>query len=472
MKLSVQVAELLWAHRGVFKQERSFARMISLALGMIFAFGRRTITQGVCAIGRWETGMNAWYQLLRGYRMTERMLSGRLLEMMLQDAPPDKPFVIGVDATQIYRQSTKMPGTWWCRGRGTAAFDRGLSRAQRFVTCAWLPETVMGFTRAIPVRFLPAFSEKAVASEEPVRKEYEAALDFADWTRRKLDQAGRIKQHILLVADGAYDKAEFWRGLPERTIAIVRTAKNRVLRELPMTPLPGSPNKKRGAPRKYGAKARAPQEVLHDKTGWRHAHVPVRGRTFRCRFKVLGPYLRETVPGIPLYLIVIHGTDRVSGKTQRRLRFDPVFYLVNTIQRPNRDYDLPLPEEILLSWIWQRWELEVTHREMKSSFGVGQSQCWLPRSTVLATQWMVWLYGILTLAAFRTWGWFDGPVVSTAWYRGARRWNFNTLLRTLRFQLWQIDEFWASSPRSLATGPKILDGFIKLGVSAFHSVRA
>ncbi len=43
---------------------------------------------------------------------------------------------------------------------------------------------------------------------------------------------------------------------------------------------------------------------------------------------------------------------------------------------------MPLPIDTLLAWLWQRWELEVAHREMKSSFGVGEKQCWNPHATI------------------------------------------------------------------------------------------
>ncbi len=38
------------------------------------------------------------------------------------------------------------------------------------------------------------------------------------------------------------------------------------------------------------------------------------------------------------------------------------------------------PIATLLAWLWQRWEIEVAHREMKSGLGVGEKQCWNTRS--------------------------------------------------------------------------------------------
>jgi len=47
------------------------------------------------------------------------------------------------------------------------------------------------------------------------------------------------------------------------------------------------------------------------------------------------------------------------------------------VQSDNQ-WQLLLPVETLLAWLWQRWELEVAHREMRGGFGVGEKQCWHP----------------------------------------------------------------------------------------------
>jgi hypothetical protein len=46
---------------------------------------------------------------------------------------------------------------------------------------------------------------------------------------------------------------------------------------------------------------------------------------------------------------------------------------------------------------------------MKSGLGVGEKQCWNHRSAVLSVQWSTWVYAILLLAAYHTWGLCGGP---------------------------------------------------------------
>ena len=98
------------------------------------------------------------------------------------------------------------------------------------------------------------------------------------------------------------------------------------------------------------------------------------------------------------------------------------------------------PSPTLLTWLWQRWELEVAHREMKSGLGVGEIQCWNKCAAVLSVQWSVWFYAILIFAGYRTWGLRQGPPALGRWYH-ARRWSITTLLRSFRAAFWQNPEF-------------------------------
>ena len=80
---------------------------------------------------------------------------------------------------------------------------------------------------------MPAFPAKAKPARVAAQTEGEAGLAFLDWTRQGLDQEGRKQQLLLALADGSFDTLNFWRGLPERTILAVRTARNRRLYYLP-----------------------------------------------------------------------------------------------------------------------------------------------------------------------------------------------------------------------------------------------
>ena len=78
-------------------------------------------------------------------------------------------------------------------------------------------------------------------------------------------------------------------------------------------------------------------------------------------------------PDQPLYLLVVRGLARVRRGHRRQRR--PAFWLVSAVRQADGTWALPWPAERLLAWAWQRWEIEVTHRELKCGFGIGEGQC-------------------------------------------------------------------------------------------------
>jgi hypothetical protein len=427
--------ELITVHRAAFQQERPYHRAVWLLLSELFTFARHTITQGLVSLGETQWDWSAWYRLFSKKRFDYQQLTGITLRETLKQVPAQEPYVVGIDGMLVPRSSLKMPGTSWWKALGSAPFKPGLARAQRFVHLSWLTPRQQGYSRAIPLQMMSAFPEKAVAAEEQKRKDWEAGIEGLEWVRQQLDACGRKTQWVLALVDGGFERvAAFWRQLPERTIVLGRTARSRVLYGLP------GEYSGCGRPRSYGERAPKPSEWLKEKSGWKTVAVQVRGHEREMRYRVEGPYLREGLVEVPLFLIVVRGMDRkVNG---RRVHRDPVFYLVSAIQ-VDGCWVLPLPEEELLAWAWQRWELEVAHREMKSGFGLGEKQCWNPRSAITSVQWSAWVYALLLLAGYRTWGLLNGPATPARWWRGSGRWSFNTLWRAYRSALWETGDFQA-----------------------------
>lgn len=424
--------ELLDAHRPTIRQERTYLRVIGLLLSEIFCFSRHTVTQNLLSMGLTDGDWSAWYRLFSKRRFRPDAASEVMFQESLKHVALEEVYVVGADGVQVPRHSSKMPGTGWLKAAGTAPFKPGIRRAQRFLNLSWLTPLEEGFSRAIPLRWLPAFTENAVPASLPAQKEWEAGLAGIGWVREQLDRSGRQLQMLLALVDGNFERAvEFWEKLPERTVVLGRTARNRLLYELPEY-------RGVGRPPSYGPKAKCPHEWLQETKGWQTIHVPVRGGQREMRYRMEGPYLRDRLPEQPVFLIVVRGIQRqVNGRLVKR---KPAFYLVNAIWRQDQ-WELPFPIEFLLTWAWQRWELEVEHREIKSGFGLGEKQCWNPHSTIVSVQWSAWVYGVLLLAGYRSWGLLKGPSCPGRWWRGARRWSFNTLWRGYRFALWSTPDF-------------------------------
>jgi len=184
-----------------------------------------------------------------------------------------------------------------------------------------------------------------------------------------------------------------------------------------------------GRPPSYGERAPHPADWLHaGLRNWPTQSVEVRGKQIKMRYQLLGPFVREGLPERPLCLIVIKGRHRLVGKRKPPYKHrGPSFYLVSALQTCAGD--------------WQRWEIEVAHREMKSGLGLGEKQCWNKRAAVVSVLWSAWTYAVLLLAAYRSWGLCSGPATPARWWPGAKRWSFSTLWRSYRSDLWNTHEF-------------------------------
>lgn len=425
-KLIKNLIELLQRHRRVFGQERVYQRVVALVMAEVMCFGRHTVTQLLLTLGLASADWSAWYRLFSTGRFAEEAVAEVLVEETLQHVGEENVYVVVGDGTQVPRVSRQMEGVGWLHNPQSPVFKRGIHRAQRWFNGSWLTPAENGYSRALPLRFMPAFTEKASRKVTAPRKEWEAARDFLGWLLGVLKTLGRETQHVLLVVDGSFDTVNLWRELPANVTMLVRSAKNRVLHEL----VPAGAHRNR----KYGERAPTPQDFWQQRAGWRKLRLCIRGRDRNLQVRVEGPFLRKGAPHRPLFLLIVRGQSYTQHG--RRKRRQPVPYLVNATRNAAGQWVLPLPVETLLFWAWQRWEVEVAHREMKTSFGLGDKQCWNPLAAVASVQWSAWVYSLLLLAGYRTWGLCSGPTVPTRWWNGAGRWSLATLWRSYRAALW------------------------------------
>jgi len=434
-ELLAALQELLAGSRGAFHQERTYRRAQALFVAELLDLGRHTLTQLLRSLGLVDGDWSAWYRLFSEERFDEEAASRQLLQETLVHVPRQKAYVVTLDGVIVPRTGTHVAGSSWWRGQKTAAFQRGLQRGQRFVELAWLTPEEQGYCRAVPLRWLPAVTEKAVPSIATPCKEWEAGGSELCWVREQVDQQGGGARWLVAVADGSYDGQAIWGELPARTTLVVRTAKNRMLFALAPEPVeaPGP-----GRPALYGERLPTPAELLRRRQHryWTTCTLLVRGRQREQQYQVQGPCLLEGVPECPVFLVVVRGQSYLRG--ERKCRRKPYYMLVNAVQREG-EWQLPFPVPQLLAWAWQRWECEVAHREMKSAFGIGEKQCWHKRAALRSVQWGVWGYGICLLAAYRAWGITGGPRRAGRWYPQARRWSFSSLWQAYRAALYGGD---------------------------------
>lgn len=424
---------LLNDQRHIAGQQRVYDRLQLLVLAELFTFGRHTVTQLLMSLGLTEQDWSAWYRLFSESRFNYEAASEGIFRESLKYVGEDELYVVAADATQIPRSSHAIEGAGWLRHPRTPPFMVGIHAAQRWSNGSWLMPAENGYSRAVPLRWMPAFTEKSNPQVVAPCKEWEASIQFLNWIQEQFKRHERPDQAILMVGDGHYDNVNMWNNLPDGVVLFARSAKNRVLYRLPDETMHGN--------RKYGHRADAPQDIWQNpKTKWRHVDIEVRGKTRHLQVHFSGVFIRKGAPECPLFLIVVRGKQR-RNKQGKEYRRKPLSFLVNAVQDEQGQWCLPFPLETLLFWMWQRWEIEVCHRELKTTFGLGHKQCFNPHAAILSVQWSTWVYALFLLAGYRTWGLARAPDVPTRWWRGSGRWSLATLWRAFRASLWGKHEF-------------------------------
>lgn len=436
---------LLAAYRDVVRQERLFVRLIALAVAVVLGLGRQLPTRWLVTLGAGAGDWTAWYRLFSRDRLHLATLHGTLVAQVLAATPAtDLVIAVAVDATQLPRTSGKLPGGGIARALRGLCWPRGLTFAQRYVgISALLPRSADGDSRALPLKWQRLRSATTrPMGDEPERTEAQGARELVGWVRGHLDAARRVAQRLLVLGDGVYSTAPMLADLPKNVTVLARCARNRALFALPTHRAAG-----RGRQPRYGDRGPTPQGTLHEATTWQAAVVRVRGRTIPLTATVTGPWLIQGAPFQPLALIVVRGVDRGKGVSRRQR--DPQFFLVTVEMTQEDEWSLPIPLADLLAWAWQRWEVEVMHRELKSGFGLGQQQAFSARGAATVVPWLVWLYALLILTGYRTWGLGPGGVPELGRWYTARRWSIGRLRQGLRQELWGLGEFqpvWTPSP--------------------------
>lgn len=412
------------------KQTRSAAQLERLSYGLILNLGRQTMTQTLVALGEGETPPSASYDLFHEPRISIEQLRTTLVHQVLGPMGRHRPVVVVLDSTQLPRAGKEMPGVGWTKALASPPWKPGLMRAQRWEGLSLLlPRSSAGETRAVPLWFEPAPTPKATPwCEHLPRTEWEAGRDALWWLRGQLVDVDQRHREILAIADGSYAVAPLLRELPYQTTLLARCAKNRALFALPTPPEPGT----RGRPRCYGAHGPRPSDLLHDRRQrWRTATVTIRSRRIPLTYCVTGPWLIKSAPGQPLFLLVVKGIRKI--RHGRELVRDPTYWIV-TAKKHGNGWVLPFTPQSLLAWAWQRWEVEVMHRELKSGFGLGQQQAWSDTGAAVTTQWVVWSYATLLVAGYHTWGW-EHQSAQTAWDH-RRRWTPRDVVTSIRREVW------------------------------------
>lgn len=439
MNLRDALLEILRDWTPAFAQARSAERAMVQSLGFLLALGRRTLSRSLWALGRQNRDWSADYKL----HSRADWKTQDLFQPILQRAArfcDDALLVVAMDDTRIRKTGRKILTAFYQRDPLSPKFRFNLMWGLRFLHFSLLVPLYRSNAeippRSLPIRFLevPAIKKpgkKASAAQIQAHRLAVKQHNLSHYTvellqelRRSADSAALNSRLILAVGDGGFCNRTLLRKPLDRIEILVRARRDCRLC------LAAAP----GGRRFYSADPFTPDQIRQrEALPWQQARIFHGGQWRQVRYKeVVSVYWRCAAGKRPLRLLVVAPVPYDSGKSNRKYYRDPAFLLTT---------DLHHSALVLLQAYFDRWQIEVNHREIKDTLGVGQAQLRHPRSVPRQPAMLVAAYSALLLAGIQVFGDTRAQTFPALpkWRRNARRPSCLDLITVLRQQVASTD---------------------------------
>ena len=418
-----------------FGQQRSRIRAMELSMGTLCALGRRTLSRSICAVGRQHQDWSADYKIFsRSPWEPEGMFVPVLKEYLARY--PDRPICLAFDDTKLAKSGRHIPSAFWQRDPLSPPFHINFIYGLRFMQASLIfPHYDEGdfSARGMPVRFVecPAIKKpgkrataEQVTAYKKAKKTHNLSyqgLEIIKGLRANFDNLGEAKRKMLLAVDGSLCNKTIFSKPLERIDIIGRCRKDARLC------FPAQDGSRR---RKYEENRFTPEAVRQDDSiPWNKANIHF-GRAWReIRYKEVKNVLWQRGAGTRrLHLFVLAPQPyKLSVNAKRNYR-DPAYLLAT-----DNESDI----QLLLQCYFDRWQIEVNHREEKDTLGVGDAQVWSTKSIPRQPAFAVASYSLLLLAGLKAFG--PGRtsdfIVLPKWRKNANRPSALDLITLLRKEI-------------------------------------
>ncbi|MGD1100484.1 MAG: transposase [Terriglobia bacterium] len=359
--------------RSLFPQQRTWQRGVRQALGSLVCRGRRCLSRVIGTNGGQHRSWSAEYFFYSRSRWDPQHLFRPLLRQA-RAYGPGRFVGMAVDDTRLRKTGRCIPQAGYHRDPLSPPFHTNLMLGLRFLQTSLLVplhRIADVAARALPVRF-----EEVSVVKKPGQRADPAAWTDSRWARNLhnlstrgvqtmqtlrtcLDEAGGRRRGWVLAVDASFCNRTVL-GTPVPGVELIaRTRKDAVLC------FPASP----GGRRVYAAEKFTPEQVRKNASiPWKTTQRFYGGKRRKIRYK--------EVPGIlwqggaqrrRLRLLVIAPTP-YRKRPSARLCYRQPAYLLTSIPQGHAP--------ALLQIYFDRWQIEVNHREEKDTLGVGQAQLW------------------------------------------------------------------------------------------------
>jgi len=442
LRLPARFADVILCFAPLFFQ-RSWRHAEMLLIGAILTPGQRTVTSilRITGLGRERRFVN-YHRVLNRAAWSGRAAARGLLGLLLDAFVPKGPVILGLDDTIERRRGKRI------RAKGIYR-DPVRSSHGHFVKASGLRWLSLMLLVPIPwagrVWALP-FLTALAPSERYSREHRKRHKKLTDWARQLVLQARRWmpKRPLVLVADSSFAALELLATLVRHGVICVTRLRLDAALYKPAPPRrPGTI----GRPRTKGARLPSLAEVLTDTaTPWQRVIVPGwYGEGDRLVEICSGSAVwhHAGLPVVPIRWVLLRDPHR---------RFDPQALLCT---------DLAQDPVQIVRWFVQRWQLEVTFREVRDHLGVETQRQWSDKAIARTTPCLLGLFSIVTLLGTRVSHHTSLRVSATAWYPKKRP-TFSDTLAAVRRQVWCEQGFLTSrrSSELAKLQPALRDGII------------
>ena len=403
MHLTHSFLELCDEWRWVFRQERSFRRATSMITSAMLCAGRKWVTRLRCVRGGEDSDWSADYKLFSRSQWRAQYLFDPAVRESLKYFGGG-PIRLAGDETRTARGGRKVKRSRWTRDPMSPPFNVNLVKGIRWVQfSALLPLhcTDDVSARGIPVSFepvdLPAKPGRKATPEE--REEYERAkkqnnmclrtVEQLQELRARYDRAGAADRQILAALDGGFCNRTMFRAELDRITLAARCRKDAKL---------CLPAENPDHPKKiYSDEKFTPEEVRKDNSiPYQTEMIYFGGKYRKIKYKEINYVLwQRGAKQKRLRLLVIAPTSYKLSPGMPRYYRQPAYLLVTDNETSTGE---------ILQCYFDRWQIEVNHRDEKQHIGITDAQVWNDNSVDRLPAFMVAGYSFLMLAALKAFG--------------------------------------------------------------------
>ena len=439
--LPSRFAEVILTFAPLFLQQRTWDHAGMLLIGAILAPGQRTVTSLLRIMGlSGERRFVNYHRVLNRAVWSSRAASRLLLGLLITTLMPAGPVVLGLDDTIERRRGKRISAKGIYRDpvRSSKAFFVKTSGLRWLSLMLLAPVPWAGRVWALP--FLTALAPSERCCSEGGRRH----KTLTDWARQVALQARRWLpgRELVLIGDSAFAALELLAALARHGVTcITRLRLDAALYEPAPPRKPGT----RGRPRAKGQRlANLSAALIDTATQWQRITVPSwygGGERIVEIHSSTAVWHHAGRPTVPIRWVLLrdpHG------------RFDPQALLCTDLTRD------PLQ---ILTWFIQRWQVEVTFRDVRDHLGVETQRQWSDLAIARTTPCLLGLFSLVTLLAARLSLQERLAVATAAWYRKKSP-TFADTLAAVRREIWREQGFLTSqiAPEVKKLRPALLDG--------------